>query len=285
MSPRLSALLVLLFISVGRYSSAEQSAPPVVQNDVEYGQTNGVKLKLDLQLPPGPGPFPACLLVHGGGFSKGDKAGGMKKLFKPLTEAGFACFSINYRLAPEHRWPAFADDVQTAIRWLKRHAADYRVDASRIALIGDSAGGYLVSYCGARPQTDTGVAAVVSFYGAHDREFQIRRHNVLEESTRVAFEVNELNEATWAKLREVSANTYIHPGMPPYLLLHGDRDANVPLEQSQRFQQQMQAQGNRCELIVIPGGGHGFTRWNDSETDFMGRTVRWLTEVLVTAKR
>src|SRR5690349_2671850 len=97
--------------------------------DLEYGQADGESLRLDACVPDGPGPFAAVILVHGGAWNSGDKSGGsgkglMAPMFEPLTRAGFAWFSINYRLAPKHPYPACIEDVETAIRWVKAHAAE-----------------------------------------------------------------------------------------------------------------------------------------------------------------
>src|SRR5579864_1045784 len=136
--------------------------------DVVYSQTAGVELTLDAHIPDDPGPFPAAILVHGGGWVAGDKQQYITYLFQPLTDAGFAWFSINYRLAPQFKFPADAEDIEAAIRYLKANAGKYKLDVNRIALIGESAGGHLVSYVGARNRPDTSVAAVVSMYGIHD---------------------------------------------------------------------------------------------------------------------
>ena len=133
--------------------------------DVEYGQVDGVQLTLDAHVPDGDGPFPAAILVHGGGWVAGDKQQYITYIFQPLSDAGFAWFSINYRLAPQFKFPTDGDDVESAIRFVRANAAKYKVDPSRIALIGESAGGHLVSYVGARNQADSRVAAVVSMYG------------------------------------------------------------------------------------------------------------------------
>ena len=113
-----------------------------LQTDIEYGLADGESLKLDAYVPDGAGPFPAVILVHGGGWNAGDKSGGPQKgymapMHEPLQRAGFAWFSINYRLTPKHPYPACIEDVETAIRWVKAHAAEYHLDASRIALSGE----------------------------------------------------------------------------------------------------------------------------------------------------
>ena len=84
--------------------------------------------------------------------------------------ADYASFSINYRLAPQHKYPAQIDGVESAIRFVRQHAEAYKVNPERIALIGESAGGRLVSMVGARNKPDARVNAVVSFYGPHDLE-------------------------------------------------------------------------------------------------------------------
>jgi acetyl esterase/lipase len=121
-----------------------EAASGVLLHDIEYGRAGGEVLLLDAAVPAGEGPFSAVILVHGGGWTGGSKAGDIAVLIEPLAKAGFVCFSINYRLAPQHRWPACRDDVLTAIRWVKEHAAEFKGDSARIALIGCSAGGHLV---------------------------------------------------------------------------------------------------------------------------------------------
>src|ERR1700722_11000879 len=75
------------------------------QRDVEYARPGGRPVLLDLHVPDGPGPFPAAILIHGGGFDEGSKSTNVKPLFEPLANAGFAWFSIDYRLAPQFHFP------------------------------------------------------------------------------------------------------------------------------------------------------------------------------------
>src|SRR5262249_29542197 len=131
--------------------------------DVPFTKVGADTLTLDAYVPEGDGPFPAAIVVHGGGFVNGDKQTYVKPLFDPLTDANFAWFTINYRLAPNHKYPAAVEDVESAIRYVRSHAAQYKVDPNRIALIGESAGGHLVSMVGARNKPDARVNAVVSF--------------------------------------------------------------------------------------------------------------------------
>ncbi|HEU5337326.1 MAG TPA: alpha/beta hydrolase, partial [Terriglobales bacterium] len=96
--------------------------------DIVYSRPGGVPLTLDANIPDGAGPFPAAVLVHGGGWVAGDKQEYITYIFQPLSHAGFAWFSINYRLAPQFQFPAPADDVEQAIRFVKAHAAEYNID-------------------------------------------------------------------------------------------------------------------------------------------------------------
>src|SRR5882672_7289937 len=159
----------LVLFSLGCACSAAASQ----LTDIEYGTAAGESLKLDAYVPEGAGPFPAVILVHGGGWTGGDKSGGPKKgymapMHESLQRAGFAWFSINYRLAPKHPYPACIEDVESAIRWVKAHAAEYQLDPRRIALSGESAGGHLVALAAVRADESTRLAAIVPFYGRFD---------------------------------------------------------------------------------------------------------------------
>ena len=281
MKLNLTAMLFLTLLSWSAISvDAAEPAIPELRTDIEFAKVGDVSLTLDAFVPEGAGPFPTCILVHGGGFIRGDKQSYIKPLFEPLSKAGFAWFTINYRLAPQHRWPACAEDVETAIRWVKAHAKEYKVDVSRIALIGESAGGHLVSWVGTRDKEDTRVAAVVPFYAPHDLELQVKHRNMLGESMTALLGLTELNDDAWKRLHEVSPSSYVHKGMPPFLLIHGDKDPIVPFEQSTRFQKQMKDMGNQCDLITIPDGVHGMGSWDKLNSDYREQLVAWLTKTL-----
>src|SRR5947208_8263800 len=101
------------------------------KKDVEFGSPGGTALLLDLHVPDGPGPFPAAILVHGGGFDQGSRSTNVRPLFDVLADAGFAWFSIDYRMAPEFRFPEAREDMDRAIKWVKAHAAEYDVDPAK----------------------------------------------------------------------------------------------------------------------------------------------------------
>ncbi len=251
-----------------------------LKTDIEFAKVGELSLTLDANVPDGAGPFPTVILVHGGGFMRGDKTSYIKPLFEPLTKAGFTWFTINYRLAPAHRWPACAEDVERAIRWVKANAKQYKADPKRIAIVGESAGGHLVSYVGVRGAGETSVAAVVPIYAPHDLELQVKSRNALGPSMEALFGLTEINDEAWKTLRAASSTTYLCKGLPPFLLLHGSKDAQVPYEQSVKFQEKMRALGNACEFITIPDGAHGMGGWDKLQPDFKDQLVAWLKKTL-----
>jgi len=229
--------------------------------DVVYGHAGGVELRLDANIPEGSGPFPAAVLVHGGGWVAGNKQEYITYIFQPLSDAGFAWFSINYRLAPQYQFPAPADDVEQAIRFVKAHAAEYKIDPQRMALIGESAGGHLVSYVGAHNRPGSRVAAVVSLYGIHDfitaaMEWKPFPHEVLE-----LFGIKQVNAETAPLLIKASPVVYVTKDTPPFLLIHGSKDEDVPYDQSVEMCDRMKQVEARCDLITIPGAPHGMDHW------------------------
>ena len=251
-----------------------------LKTNIEFAKVGDVSLTLDANVPEGPGPFPTVILVHGGGWMRGDKQTFIKPLFAPMTKAGFTWFTINYRLAPAHRWPACADDVERAIRWVKANAKQFKADPKRIALVGESAGGHLVSYVGVRGAGDTSVAAVVPIYAPHDLESHAKGRNALGPSLSALFGLTELNDEAVKQLRAASATSYLRKGLPPFLQLHGTKDAQVDYAQSVKFQERMRALGNTCDFITIPDGAHGIGGWDKLVPDYAEQLTAWLRKTL-----
>lgn len=250
--------------------------------DVAYKQVNGVTLTLDAHIPAGAGPFPAGILVHGGGWVAGDKEQYINYIFGPLADAGLAWFSINYRLAPQDKFPADAEDVESAIVYVKSNAAKYRVDPRRIALIGESAGGHLVSYVGARNLPDARVAAVVSMYGIHDFISACVAWKPVPTEILQLFGIRAVDAATAPVLIKASPVTYVREDMPPFLLMHGTKDEDVPFEQSVEMCAKIKSVGARCDLIAIDGAPHGMDHW-EPHPEFLWykkALVDWLRKTL-----
>ncbi|MBB77162.1 MAG: hypothetical protein CMJ75_21870 [Planctomycetaceae bacterium] len=268
------------------------------RRDVEFTKVAGESLHLDMWLQPGAS-NPAVIYVHGGGFTGGDKRHietGFKPIFELLLPAGFSVVSVNYRVAPKHRFPAAPKDVQAAIAWLKRQSNALRIDPDRLALMGDSAGGMIVSYAGARPTPQSRVAAVVSFFGEHDFALRVSEDPCAVDGRTIprpkggcisggmaAFlGFQELQTPAHQRiLDEATVVHHVYRGMPQYLLLHGTRDYGVPIEQSHSLQQAMRRVGADCQLVPIVGGGHGIGGWTaPHQTHYKQRVIDWLRQTL-----
>jgi len=253
-----------------------------LKTDIEFAKPGGVSLTLDAYVPEGKGPFAAVIIVHGGGWVNGTKTTYVPPLFEPLSKGGFAWFSINYRLAPAYRFPAMAEDVDAAIRWVKKHAKDYKVDVKRIALMGESAGGHLVAYAGARGKGDTKVAAVVPFYGVHDLNARTKTMGAIGENVEKLLDISAPGPAAEEKMRAASPITYVHKGMPPFLMIHGTADKAVPYDQSPLMCAKMKEAGVRCEVFTVEGAPHGIGPWekNPAFQKYKEKMVEWLRQTL-----
>ncbi|HEX8986084.1 MAG TPA: alpha/beta hydrolase [Bryobacteraceae bacterium] len=231
---------------------AAQPTTAELRQNIEYARPEGVGLALDAFVPAGDGPFPAVIIVHGGGFTGGDRRHAVAPLREALSDGDFVWFSIDYRLAPAHKPGDASDDLDAAAGFIRRHARRFKVDPSRIALVGESAGGYLVLMAASRPGGNQikAVAAV----GAPAQLWTLAPEIVTHVET-------ALDIKGEAALRTASPISHIGNSMPPVLLLHGSDDSHVPLVQAEALCQAMQARRQSCELHVIQGGGHSANEW------------------------
>ena len=216
---------------------------------------------------------PAAILLHGGDLVSGSSRGADElTLVRVLTQAGFAVFAINYRLAPQHPYPAALDDVKAAVQSLQTDAQRLRVDAKRIVLVGIGAGGYLASLSGP-PR----VRAVVSLSAPSDfRGWPASP--ALRSFLAPLIDLRGLEPA----LAEGSPVMHIRPGAPPFLLIHGDRDNVVPVVQATHWQNALQSAGVSCNLMLIRGGGHSVVDWDalPDARDWRAEMAAWLNAAL-----
>ncbi len=249
--------------------------------NIEYSRPGGEPQLLDVFVPEGEGPFPAAILVHGGGFEAGDKQTYITYIFEPLSQAGLAWFSIDYRLSPKHRFPAATDDVEEAVRWVRRNAHRYKVDVNRLALIGESAGGHLVSFVGARNPPTARVAAVVPFYGIHDFVAFAAHYQGDSAVTERFLGQRMLTAQNIDAFVAASPIARIGPGAPPFLMIHGSKDPGVPFEQSVAMCEALLARGTPCEIVEVDAG-HGMNTWEpDPRTHhYKQALVDWLERTL-----
>jgi acetyl esterase/lipase len=226
---------------------------------------------MDVYFPEAGGPWPVLVYVHGGAWMHGDKA--ESAIFaRGMTAQGYLVVSLNYRLYPAGRYPAMIEDVKCAIRALRAHAGEYNLDPDRIAAMGVSAGGHLVSLVGTTDLSagfDVGeyldyssrVQAVVAMAPVTDLTRSFPNADI-ELMRQVGFGEDNIVQA--------SPITHITPDDPPFLLIHGDRDELVPVEQSQLMYDRLAQTGVPAQLIIVRNAGHSMTAPGDSATPTLG---------------
>jgi acetyl esterase len=270
-----------------------------VLRDLVYTQPNGTSITLDAYLIPDKNVHPAVIYVHGGGFVTGDKAHistGFGEIFDLILANKISVISANYRLAPQHPYPAATDDIQQAISFIKKNKSKLRIDPNRLALMGDSAGGMLVSHAGAKYRPNNKVATVISFYGEHDFLLRVTENPCAMDGYTIprpeggcisggmaAFlGFDKVTDKNKPILTDATVVTHVHLEMPSYLLIHGTRDYGVPIEQAHSMQDAMRRAGAECELVAVVGGGHGIGGWTaPNQVDYKQTLVDWLKRKLL----
>ena len=234
---------------------------------------NDLPQKMDIYYPSSDGPWPVLMYVHGGSWYQGDKAEG--EGWRGMNAQGFLVVSVNYRLGDyQTKFPAMIEDVKCAVRYLRAHASDYNIDPDPIGAIGASAGGHLVALLGTADQSagwDVGeyleqssrVQAVISMAGIAD--FTSNIPSGLNGSIYYAF--GKLAGKDTPENVAASPITYITPEDPPFLILHGDRDGVVPLEQAKILNQKLIEANVSNKFVIVEGGNHGLQSPTGGETN------------------
>jgi acetyl esterase/lipase len=250
--------LIGIFVAglVAGPASAQPSAPVVTRTDVIYGRVEGSALLANLSYPDGPALKPAILSVHGGRWRAGNRADASSIKVAQWAEFGFFAMSIDYRLVGGSPAPAPYLDLLCAIRWLHAHADEYRIDPDRVYLIGQSAGGQMVSLMatlgeggfprvGGWDKARSDVRAVISVAATY-----------------------ELNSLSWGDLWTpvtgkaeearslASPITHVGPANKPILVLHSDDDKSVPVQQAVDMAEKLKAQGVYHRFVHYTDRGH-----------------------------
>lgn len=214
---------------------------------------------MDIFEPPTPGPHPAVIVIHGGGWVAGNKAGMMGNFVARYLEKNFVVANVEYRLAAVAKAPAAVEDALKAADFFLSNAAKYGADPKRVAVTGGSAGGHLALMVGMAPKSaklgkPVKVQAVVNFYGITDVDDQLHGANEREYATTWVPE----GPGRVALARRVSPMTYVRKDVPAVLTIHGDADKTVPYEHGVKLTRALTKAGAKAEMIPVPKGGHGF---------------------------
>lgn len=246
--------------------------PPnaLVHREIAYVANGHARQKLDLYLPAAGTNLPLIVNIHGGAFRMGSKEQGVPVDF---LAQGYAVASINYRLSQHAVFPAQIEDCKAAVRWLRAHAAEYRLDPARFASFGSSAGGHLAAMLGtagdhrefdvgAHLEQSSRMQAVVDYFGPTDF-LQMDAHRLPNgqvhdgadspESQLVGGAIQE-RKAQTARANPI---TYITSRTPPFLIVHGDRDPLVPHHQSELLAAALEQAGVPVTFYTVKGAGHG----------------------------
>lgn len=268
-------LLLSLFALPLSYAQGQPKLPENVkpQLDLVYGKAGDVDLKLDLYLPKTEAkkPLPVVVWIHGGGWSGGNKSGGVGRV-APFVESGdYAGVSVGYRLTNITAWPGQIHDCKAAIRWIRANAKKYNLDPDRIGVFGSSAGGHLVSMLGTSGDVkdvegDNGssgqssrVRCVINFCGPTDfLSFFKNNPTPGGAKTPVSKLLGGMPEDKPDVAKHASPTTYVTKDDPPFLHLHGTKDNTVPVAQAEILHEALKKAGVDSTLVKIEGGGHGF---------------------------
>ncbi|MFM7425622.1 MAG: alpha/beta hydrolase fold domain-containing protein [Elainella sp.] len=234
------------------------SIPPLQPERQRFQAADGSPLDLAIYRAASDQPHPALVAIYGGAWQRGDPS--QQSRFNAYMAAqGYTVVAIDYRHAPQHRFPAQLEDVQIALQWVADRADQYQIDRSRIGLVGWSAGGHLALL--AAYQTALPIRAVVSFYGPTDltagyadppRPDPINTRAVLEA-------LIGGSPAQYPQVyRDASPINYVRANLPPTLLIYGGRDHLVKPIFGQRLFDRLRTVQNRTVLVSLPWAEHAF---------------------------
>ncbi|KJL47286.1 Acetyl esterase [Microbacterium hydrocarbonoxydans] len=282
--------------------------------NVAYSMPIGYRpVELDLHVPRTGTPPPVALWVHGGAFQEGSRRSFPPSLegldlIGALLDRGIAVASVDYRLSHEAPFPAALHDLKAALRYLRRFAVELGIDADRVGLIGESAGGCLVAMLGLTGCSGdaaiegiegfrdgrTDVSAVVDWYGLHDLT-TMPQESLLPFLESLGVDVRALTDeqriapmeaylgadprTAPEMLRRASPIEYVSPSAPPFLLIHGLDDHAVPYEQSEMLHEKLRAKGVSSTLVGVPAADHTFIGHSDiagivgQSADFLAREL------------
>ena len=232
----------------------------------------------------GPGPHPAVVAIHGGAWRSGDKWA-LSSYAKRFAAAGIGVFAINYRLAPEHQFPAALDDVRDAIHYLIDHSEELDLDADRLGLFGYSAGGHLALLAG---MTTRESPPPIRESSPIRRSFPVIRavvaggavtdfRGVPIDATLFDYFLGGTRRQRPDVYEAASPAAHVTVQCPPTLLYHGGSDLVVQVDMSRQLAARLEAAGVEHELVIYRPLGHGLTFLHPGAA---GEATRFLVEHL-----
>lgn len=265
----------------GAAQPVRQKLDWTVQRDLTFTPSDWPKpLLADLYTPAGsapPGGWPAVVMIHGGGWSGGDREQ-VEGIAKRVARRGYVTMNITYRLVPESIFPTQVADVQQAVHWLRGHAADHQINPQRIGAWGYSAGAHLAALVGALSPGDRlyQPGAELKAIVAGGTPSDLRKFHG---GTLVPNFLGERWKEGSVVFRESSPAAYVTPGDPPVFLYHGGWDTLVPFDQASDYKRALDAAGVTNELYELRGLGHITAFLMDGEAvqrglDFLDRHLR-----------
>lgn len=223
-------------------------------------------------------PAPVLIFVPGGAWIHGSRTIQGYALLSRMAEQGWVCLSIDYRVAPHHRWPRHIQDVKAAIAWARANVDKFGGDRDFIAVAGCSAGGHLSAlaaltaddsdyHCELPQGADTSVDAAVGIYGRYDWEDRStpERERFVDFLERVVVKRTIMRHPH--VFRNASPIARVHKDAPPFLVIHGSRDSVIPVGQARTFVERLRAVSRSLVAYVeLPGAGHGFDLLDGART-------------------
>jgi acetyl esterase/lipase len=274
---------------------APEGAPPlwklrqqrrnVFRTSVRYGSNPAQLLDVWRRKDLPAQPAPVLIFVPGGAWIHGSRMLQGYALMSHLAELGWVCLSIDYRVAPHHRWPAHITDVKTAIAWARANVDKFGGDRNFVAVAGSSAGGHLAALAGLTindkemqselPEgSDTSVDAVVGIYGRYDWEDRSTAERVRFMDFLERVVVKHTSSRHPDIFRTASPIARVHPKAPPFLVVHGTGDTVIPVAQARSFVERLRAVSHSVvSYIELPGAGHAFDMIDGARTGSMATAI------------
>jgi len=232
--------------------------------------------------PEGTGPFPALLFVHGGIWNLGTRTS-QEEFNNGISSSGIVVVALDFRLAPDHPYPAQVADVNYGLRWLKANAAEFNTMPQSIGGLGSSSGGHTLMLAAMRPDDPRYTAIYTPEVEGHDARFAytVAAYPVLDSYARYQYAkgngIEQLVTATGNyflnedAMQEGSPQGILDRGesaeLPPLLIIQGTADLNVPMSIPERFVESYRSAGGSAELEVLPDMPHGFVQERGEATD------------------